>query len=611
MEKDPFVTKGLPTSVGPINSPAFLYLMAIPLLLSKDPTWATGFIALLDTLAVAGCYLLARRWFGRWPALIASLLFALNPWAVIFSRKVWQSNSLPIFTTALLICLLLYQKGRRPWWGAVALFVWALEIQVHISTIALLPVVLFALLSGLNLANLRRLAVGAALFLATFAPVVYGDAREGWSSLRGALTAGQQASAFDLTALGLARELLAGPGYPSLTGEAYPQFAPLIVQLPWIGAVTLALIVIGSLYLVASPLWRRSISGSNWNRLVIGLATVAPPVVFLYHPFPLHIHYFVQLWPAAFIAAGVLLDDSISWLASRLAGRRTAVMTAGWTVVAMWLLLLGVTQLKDYSTFLEFIRRYPTPGGYGLTVGEAKTIADTVRANQPAGDVYLVSQDLDLAEALSYLLRGSHYLLGSESANPVTLATNVQPSALLLQLSDHQPVQAAVADLAPLRSAQSSYQRGSKELSFFTVSRERMRQLCPPASPPATTFDGQVSFEGIRIEQPTAKTLIVVSCWQVLRRPADLPDQLSVFNHLVDGNGNRLAQADGIGHQPAQWRDGDFVVNYYLLTLPADLPAGDYYLLTGFYRLDNGQRIPVEQAGQVTDHLRTGPFQRR
>ena len=50
------------------------------------------------------------------------------------------------------------------------------------------------------------------------------------------------------------------------------------------------------------------------------------------------------------------------------------------------------------------------------------------------------------------------------------------------------------------------------------------------------------------------------------------------------------------------------ILNYYLLPVPADLSSGEYRLLTGFYRLDNGQRMMIEFDGRDTDHLRTGPF---
>ena len=322
LEEDPLLTRGLSTSAGQVNSPAFLYLLAIPLIFSPEPVWVTGFIALINTAAVAGCYLLTRKWFGLGPALLASVLFALNPWAVIFSRKIWAQTSLPIFTVALLACLLLYQRGRRPWWGAVALLVTAIEIQLHLSAVALLPLVLFTLATGINRRNIRHHAIGVAIFLASFAPMAYGEVmysevREGWGGLRGELAAG----AIDLTSLRLTRELVSGPGYPSLTGLAYPQFAALPGQQSTIRSlielVSFILVAAGTLYTLTSPFWRRRLDDWSWRRMIIGLTAATPPLIFLYHPFPLFIHYFVQIWPATFIAVGVLLGDGLTLMTRR------------------------------------------------------------------------------------------------------------------------------------------------------------------------------------------------------------------------------------------------------------------------------------------------------
>ena len=608
LEKDLFVTRGLPTSVGPVNSPAFLYLLTIPLLISPEPVWITGFIALINTLAVAGCYLLTSRWFGLGPAIVASMLFALNPWAVIFSRKIWQPTSLPIFTVTLLACLLLYQRGRSPWWGATALFVWAIEIQMHISAIALLPVVTFALLTGINRSSFRPLAIGAVLFLASFTPLVYGETREGWSNLQGALPTG----GLDLKSLGLTRELLSGPGYPSLTGLAQPQFTLLSNQQPSIRSsielVTLVLATAGTLYTLTSPIWRRRLDDWSWRRMIIGLTAATPPLIFLYHPFPLFIHYFVQIWPATFIAVGVLLGDGLA-LMTRRASFRNGLVTAGVCVaVAMWLLSLSIVQVTDHSRFLDFIRHNPTPGGHGLTVGEAGSISEAVRSVEPAGDAYLVSLSFELAEALRYVLREHHNVRGSDPAPWRTLVVNAQPTIIILESSEEPIARGVAADLTDSLADRVTYERGSKELLIYSISHERALESCRPAETSASTFDGQVEFAGIRLHPTDGRDLIVVNCWHVHQRPANLPSQVSIFNHLVDGEGNKLSQADGLGHLPSQWRNGDVILNYYLLPLPADLSSGEYYLLTGFYRLDNGQRMMIEFDGRDTDHLRTGPF---
>lgn len=88
---------GIGSSVGAANPPLFIYLTAIPISFSKNPAVIAGFIALLNVGAVLGCYLLTRKYFGEKVGLIATLLFAVSPWAVFYSRKIWAQDLLPPF----------------------------------------------------------------------------------------------------------------------------------------------------------------------------------------------------------------------------------------------------------------------------------------------------------------------------------------------------------------------------------------------------------------------------------------------------------------------------------------------------------------------------------
>ena len=71
-----------------------------------------------------------------------------------------------------------------------------------------------------------------------------------------------------------------------------------------------------------------------------------------------------------------------------------------------------------------------------------------------------------------------------------------------------------------------------------------------------------------------------------------------VFNHLLDAEGNLVAQIDG-PPLPSErrgtmdWDDPEEIIysREYALALPEDLPPGQYSLVTGFYRRDNGQRL--------------------
>jgi hypothetical protein len=74
-----------------------------------------------------------------------------------------------------------------------------------------------------------------------------------------------------------------------------------------------------------------------------------------------------------------------------------------------------------------------------------------------------------------------------------------------------------------------------------------------------------------------------------------LEENYHVFIHLLREGGQLVAQADG---QPAQWTRptstwtvGETVVDRHGLWLPATTPPGQYQLLVGLYRPEDGQRL--------------------
>jgi hypothetical protein len=68
-----------------------------------------------------------------------------------------------------------------------------------------------------------------------------------------------------------------------------------------------------------------------------------------------------------------------------------------------------------------------------------------------------------------------------------------------------------------------------------------------------------------------------------------------VFVHLVDQVGQLIGNGDAPpldgGFPTHLWRPGDRVVDDYTVTLPADLPAGEYLLRVGWYAPDTGVRL--------------------
>ncbi len=87
--------------------------------------------------------------------------------------------------------------------------------------------------------------------------------------------------------------------------------------------------------------------------------------------------------------------------------------------------------------------------------------------------------------------------------------------------------------------------------------------------------------------------------WQAQQQPGA---SYKVFVHLVGPGGQIVAQYDGQpqswGYPTNQWQAGEVVPDRIWLSLPGQLPAGPYTLLTGMYEEASGQRLPILQNGQ-------------
>ena len=85
--------------------------------------------------------------------------------------------------------------------------------------------------------------------------------------------------------------------------------------------------------------------------------------------------------------------------------------------------------------------------------------------------------------------------------------------------------------------------------------------------------------------------------WQAV---APTEADYQVFNHLLDGEGNLVAQADGpplpdplLRRGTSDWDDPEEILysREYVLQIPDNLAPGEYSLVSGFYRRDTGQRL--------------------
>ncbi len=88
--------------------------------------------------------------------------------------------------------------------------------------------------------------------------------------------------------------------------------------------------------------------------------------------------------------------------------------------------------------------------------------------------------------------------------------------------------------------------------------------------------------------------------WQATATPSQ---DYTIFFQLLDPTQTYLLGADSPplnGDYPTSlWRAGDTITESRTLTLPANLPAGDYWLATGLYDPASGARLPLLGGGDA------------
>ncbi len=116
-----------------------------------------------------------------------------------------------------------------------------------------------------------------------------------------------------------------------------------------------------------------------------------------------------------------------------------------------------------------------------------------------------------------------------------------------------------------------------------------------------------IRLEGVRWEEAGAResVLSLVVCWRP-ERPA--ASNLSVFVHLLGETPNPRtgsvlwsqvdAQPLGGAYPATLWVPGVVFCDRYRIARPPDLPPGIYLLTTGWYRWEDGHRIPLHEGPQ-------------
>ncbi len=109
------------------------------------------------------------------------------------------------------------------------------------------------------------------------------------------------------------------------------------------------------------------------------------------------------------------------------------------------------------------------------------------------------------------------------------------------------------------------------------------------------SLDGPLAFLGYEVAQGE-QAVNLTTYWQVTGQP-DRP--FSLMGHLLNADGVPVSVEDGLGVPWDQLRPGDILVQCHALSVPSELPGGEYWLQTGAYWLDTMERWSVEDGDRL------------
>ena len=262
-----FVAVGPSSSQGPAHPPLQIYLLAVPFAFTLDPRLAVIVVALVHSGAVIVIYLIGERFFDRLAGLIAAFLFAVNPWAIYYARKIWTQNW-PLATTLFIFFLLLFVVERRSKALIGAALALVALVGVHLGGVAFAILALPILILFRDQIERRWVVISLLIVLFFALPYLYQDAAHGWENLRGFFQLGAGEVQVDVAAARFAAWLSSGFHLQDLAGTRFDQFLDGLPALNWLDVLAMSLLGLGVVHLclrVARGLWRRR---TGWKQSV-------------------------------------------------------------------------------------------------------------------------------------------------------------------------------------------------------------------------------------------------------------------------------------------------------------------------------------------------------
>ena len=170
-EMENFFSSPYLMQVGPISStkvynpPLYNYLMIVLSSVSREPQFISFLIALINSICIPLFYLVVKKFYPAKIALIASVLMALSPLSILYSRKIWNTNLLMPFCLAYFYFLhqIALKNDKKAYFGLFLSLI--LASQIHLSSFFLTLAILGTLFILKKKINIKTTLLGVIIAL--------------------------------------------------------------------------------------------------------------------------------------------------------------------------------------------------------------------------------------------------------------------------------------------------------------------------------------------------------------------------------------------------------------------------------------------------------------
>jgi 4-amino-4-deoxy-L-arabinose transferase-like glycosyltransferase len=542
---------GIDSSVGIRNAPMSIYLMVPPFVLSSNPMVATTYVGLLNVLAVLLVYMLARRYYGSTAAIIATLLYAVSFWSVIYSRKIWAQDLLaPFILMTVGTALLGFLEGKR-WAQLLHLPLLAVTGQIHYAAIGLLPITIYLLVTGRKCLT-RYFLMSFVLTILVCLPYFVGAWQSGMFSadtLKQLSAAKSTPPADSVTGevFDLAIFVIAGTRDYLMIGQQSEPVGEVSSSLPDFSVLlyTLILSILAAIiWLVARSIWWRD------NRTPVDLTLilwlVSTPLIFLPKWTTVYPHYMIPILPAAYLVAGVGASEVWQTIAKRIT-QRTIQIGLG-VVGGLFIFAVVITQIYQFSFLLDFVSNHGAETSFGIPLGSYLPIRDKVLAQKP--------------QQIIASLDGQYIGYHNETTIWNTLFYNVPLVRFVDADTDVYPAASALyfahgcgeSDSISLAASDTCYRiipRTPDQLDSKTFT---------PTNSNEFSFANGAQVTAYRWDKQAACLFVV---WKIDRGPLQEDFQFAV--QFTNASGAKVASADSLSWRGRYWHEGDMVIKRFCL----------------------------------------------